>query len=216
MSPAAGCSPSARIGERILAAAEELFYSQGIQAAGVDAIAAAARVSKRTLYRHFPSKALLVATWLEHRTQALLRHDADPRERILRTFAALEQWFASPRFRGCPFVNAVCELGGDPSHPAVVIAMRLKAERRAWFEQALREAGAPQPAELAEQLMIVFEGAIATAMVRGGDATVARSALAAVETLLRAADLPLPDRLDGADEPPPAAGRPRSGALRPA
>jgi len=180
---------SADIRERILEAAEHLFYGQGIQAIGVDAIAAGAHVSKRTLYRHFPSKDLLVAAYLQRRAHALISHEGDPCERVLKAFAGLEHWFASSRFRGCPFVNAVSELGAEPAHPAVVVAVRLKEERRAWFERAMREAGASDPAGLADQLMIVFEGAIATALVRGGGAGIARSARAAVTTLLRGARL---------------------------
>ncbi|MCO5119118.1 MAG: TetR/AcrR family transcriptional regulator [Burkholderiaceae bacterium] len=180
---------AAEIGERILEAAEHLFYGQGIQAIGVDAIAAAAHVSKRTLYRHFPSKDLLVAAYLQRRAHALISHEGDPCERVLKAFAGLEHWFASSRFRGCPFVNAVSELGAEPTHPAVVVAVRLKEERRAWFERAMREAGADDPADLADQLMIVFEGAIATALVRGGGAGIARSAKAAVMTLLAGAGI---------------------------
>ncbi|MFA7505468.1 MAG: helix-turn-helix domain-containing protein [Burkholderiaceae bacterium] len=188
----------ADVGERILEAAERLFYGKGIQAVGVDAIAAAAHVSKRTLYRHFASKDLLVAAYLERRAHTLISHEGDPRTRVLRAFEGLEQWFSQSRFRGCPFVNAVSELGAEQDHPAVLVAAHIKAERRAWFEQAMREAGAADPAGLAGQLMIVFEGAIATALVRGGGADVARSARAAAITLLAAADI------DEAPRPPVA------------
>lgn len=187
MNAAARHEQAAEVGERILEAAERLFYGQGIRAVGVDAIAASAGVSKRTLYRHYPSKDLLVAAYLERRAHALIAHDGEPRGRVLKAFDALERWFASSRFRGCPFVNAVCELGAEPGHPAVAVAGRLKAERRAWFERAMREAGAADPGALADQLMILFEGAIATALVRGGGADVARSARAAALTLLAAA-----------------------------
>lgn len=196
MSRAIPAPPAVEIGERILEAAERLFYGQGIQAVGVDAIAAAARVSKRTLYRHYASKDLLVAAYLQRRAHALISHEGAPCARVLQAFTGLERWFASSRFRGCPFVNAVCELGAEPGHPAVLVAARLKAERCAWFEQAMREAGARDPRGLAEQLMIVFEGAIATALVRGGGADVARSARAAATTLLTGAGLdagPIPN-----------------------
>ena len=189
MSRAIPAPPAVEIGERILEAAERLFYGQGIQAVGVDAIAAAARVSKRTLYRHYTSKDLLVAAYLQRRAHALISHEGAPCARVLQAFIGLERWFASSRFRGCPFVNAVCELGAEPDHPAVLVAARLKAERCAWFKQAMREGGAAAPAGLAEQLMIVFEGAIATALVRGGGAGVARSAKAAAITLLVGAGL---------------------------
>lgn len=199
------------VGERILDAAERLFYGEGIRAVGVDAVAAAARASKRTLYRHYPSKDLLVAAYLRRRAHALITHDGAPLDRVLKAFDMLERWFASSRFRGCPFVNAVCELGAEPRHPAVAVAAELKAERRAWFEQAMREAGAGDPRGLADQLMILFEGAIATALVRGAGADVARAAKAAALTLLAAEGVgagPAPRR--------PVSARSRTPHARPA
>src|SRR5258708_25428926 len=97
--------------ERILETAERLFYLQGIRAVGVDTIAAEIGISKRTLYNHFPSKDELIAAYLERRFKPAPPSDKPPLEQILGTFDRLERGFASKGFRGCPFVNAVAEMG---------------------------------------------------------------------------------------------------------
>ena len=170
--------------ERILAAADKLFYAQGIRAVGVDTIAAEAGVSKRTLYNHYPSKDALIAAYLTARFRQIAPSDAPAKEQILGVFDRLERIFASTGFRGCPFVNAVAELG-DPKHAASRIAIEFKEQRRQWFRALLVRLGVKDPDALATQLQILAEGALATALVRG-DPSVARSARAAAETLLRA------------------------------
>ena len=99
--------------ERILETADRLFYLQGIRAVGVDTIAAEIGISKRTLYNHFPSKDALIAAYLERRFVAPRPSDKPPVEQILGTFDWLERRFAAKDFRGCPFVNAVAELGSE-------------------------------------------------------------------------------------------------------
>jgi hypothetical protein len=100
--------------QRILETADRLFYLQGIRAVGVDTIAAETGISKRTLYNHFPSKDALIAAYLERRFTRAPPSDKPPVEQILGTFDRLERGFASKGFRGCPFVNAVAELGAAP------------------------------------------------------------------------------------------------------
>src|SRR6266852_9006312 len=99
--------------ERILAAADKLFYRQGIRAVGVDAVAAEAAVSKRTLYNYYPTKDDLIAAYLTARFKHIEPSDAPAREQILGHFEYLERAFAKARFRGCPYINAVAELS-DP------------------------------------------------------------------------------------------------------
>src|ERR1700681_1602224 len=102
--------------ERILETADRLFYLRGIRAVGVDTIAAEIGISKRTLYNHFPSKDELIAAYLERRFTRAPASDKPPVDQILGAFDRLERGFASKGFRGCPFVNAVPELGaGDHS-----------------------------------------------------------------------------------------------------
>src|ERR1700712_3894761 len=122
--------------ERILETADRLFYLQGIRAIGVDTIAAEIGISKRTLYNHFPSKDALIAAYLERRFTKAPPSDKPPVAQILGTFDRLERGFASKGFRGCPFVNAVAELGtGDAS--VRKIATAFKESRRLWFRDLL-------------------------------------------------------------------------------
>jgi len=171
--------------ERILAATDRLFYAQGIRAVGVDTIAAEAGVSKRTLYNHYPSKDALIAAYLTSRFRHVAPSDAPAREQILGNFDRLERLFRDGRFRGCPYVNAVTELGGR-KHPAAAIALQFKEQRRLWFRALLERLDVAAPDALATQLQILNEGAIATMLVRG-DPSLARAARAAAEALLDAA-----------------------------
>ena len=177
--------------QRILDAAETLFYTQGINTVGVDAIAAEAGISKRTLYKHFPSKDLLIAEYLSRRAGLMTRPEGDPLAQILAVFDWQRRWFASGGFRGCPFVNAVAELSGAPDHPALPVAATFKAARKQWFVDRLTELGVADPAGLAEQLVLLVEGAIATSLVRGGDPQAAEAAGGAARVLLRAAGVDL-------------------------
>ena len=171
--------------ERILAAADKLFYAQGIRAIGVDTIASEAGVSKRTLYNHYPSKDALIAAYLTARFTHPPPSDAPAAQQILGAFDRLERIFASGSYRGCPYVNAVTELG-NPKHAAAGIAIQFKEQRRQWFKSLLERLKVRDPETLATQLQILAEGALATALVRG-DPSIARSARSAAEVLLDAA-----------------------------
>ena len=171
--------------ERILAAADRLFYTQGIRAVGVDAIAEAAKVSKRTLYNHYPTKDELVAAYLTARFKHLPPSDAPARQQILGYFDRLERLFAEGGFRGCPYVNAVTEIG-DRKHAAARIALQFKEQRIAWYRTLLERIGVAEPQRLAMQLQLLVEGAISAVLV-SNDPSVARDARAAAEVLLDAA-----------------------------
>lgn len=169
--------------ERILETADKLFYLQGIRAIGVDTIAAEIGISKRTLYNHFPSKDALIAAYLERRFVAQRPSDKSSAEQILGTFDSLERRFAAKDFRGCPFVNAVAELG--PTDRAVKkIAIAFKESRRVWFRERLTELGVADADALATQLVLLVDGSIAQDLVRG-DPAMARAAKEAAKVLLR-------------------------------
>nr|WP_245454375.1 TetR/AcrR family transcriptional regulator [Bradyrhizobium sp. RP6] len=169
--------------ERILETADKLFYLQGIRAVGVDTIAAEIGISKRTLYNHFPSKDALIAAYLERRFVSQRPSDKPPAEQILATFDSLERRFAAKDFRGCPFVNAVAELG--PADRAVKkIAIAFKESRRIWFREQLNELGVADADALATQLVLLVDGAIAQDLVRD-DPEMARAAKEAAKVLLR-------------------------------
>jgi AcrR family transcriptional regulator len=151
----------------------------------VDTTAAEIGISKRTLYNYYPSKDMLIAAYLSRRFSPVEAPDLPPAERILAFFDRLECRLASIEFRGCPFVNAVAELG-EPTHPAHKIAFAFKEGRRLWFREQLTRLDAPDPERLATQLMLLVDGATAAGMVRR-DPTMARSAKEAARTLLKAA-----------------------------
>jgi AcrR family transcriptional regulator len=175
----ASSSPDAR--ERILSAARSLFYREGIHATGVEHIAQEARVSKRTLYQHFPSKTQLVEEYLRriHETggmpneKALDAPGASPRNRLLAIFDSPP----TDRFRGCPFHNAAVEAAdGMPGVHDVVHEHKLQFIAR--LTDVAAEAGARDPYQLGRQLAVLFEGATALATSLNDTAAVlhARSA----------------------------------------
>ena len=181
--------------DRILETADRLFYLQGIRAVGVDTIAAEIGISKRTLYNHFPSKDALIAAYLKRRFVAPRPSDKSPIEQILGTFDSLERRFAAKDFRGCPFVNAVAELGSkDQSVRKIAIAF--KESRRLWFRDLLVLLGTADAEGLATQLTLLVDGSIAQDLVRN-DPAMARAAKAAARVLLKNAGI------DVAIEPSP-------------
>src|SRR5437879_2335650 len=150
--------------ERILETADRLFYLRGIRAVGVDTIAAEIGISKRTLYNHFPSKDELIAAYLARRFRQPPSSDKPPAEQILGTFDSLERRFASKDFRGCPFVNAVAELGAE-DRAVKKIAVAFKESRRLWFRDLLLLLDVADAEGLATQPQLTGGGSIAQDLV---------------------------------------------------
>jgi AcrR family transcriptional regulator len=176
--------PKQTMKERILETADKLFYLQGIRAVGVDTIAAEIGISKRTLYNHFPSKDALIAAYLQRRFVQPRASDKPPAEQILATFDSLERRFSSKDFRGCPFVNAVAELGPEDEDRSVRnIAIAFKESRRVWFRDLLKQLGVTEAEMLATQLALLVDGSIAQDLVRD-DPAMARAAREAARVLL--------------------------------
>src|SRR3954451_3932186 len=169
--------------ERILEPADRLFYLRGIRAVGVDTIAAEIGISKRTLYNHFPSKDALITAYLDRRFVKAWPSDKPPLEQILSTFDQLERRFASKSFRGCPFVNAVAELGSE-DRKVKKIAAAFKESRRLRFRDLLLQLGASDAEALATQLTLLVDGSFAQNLVRD-DPAMARAAKEAARVLLR-------------------------------
>ena len=176
--------------DRILETADRLFYLQGIRAIGVDTIAAEIGISKRTLYNHFPSKDALIAAYLERRFVTPRPSEKPPAEQILGTFDALERRFSAKDFRGCPFVNAVAELGAQ-DQSVRKIAIAFKESRRLWFRDLLLQLGVKDAEALATQLAVLVDGCIAQDLVRN-DPAMARAAKEAAKVLLKNAGVALP------------------------
>ncbi len=159
--PTAVLTPAAR---RILDAAAELFYGRGINAVGVDLIAKRSGVTKKTLYDRFGSKEALVAAYLRERDErwrAWLTAEVEkspPADRALATFDALALWVARENPRGCGFVNAAAELP-DAAHPARQVIADQKRWLREYLRQLCAEADVTAPGELADELLLLHEGA---------------------------------------------------------
>jgi AcrR family transcriptional regulator len=174
--------------DRLLAAADELFYAEGVHVVGVDRIVERAGVTKATLYSTFGSKDELVRAYLENhfrRRQAriakvLAAHDT-PRERILAVFAEVEDLLAGSAFRGCRFINAAAEAApGDASETVA-------GDYRAWlwslFTDLSKEAGIPNAKQFGRQLFLLYDGAAIAARMdkdRHGAAIAVRSAVASL------------------------------------
>ncbi|MBT2225423.1 TetR/AcrR family transcriptional regulator [Nonomuraea sp. NEAU-A123] len=158
--------------DRLLDAAAELFYREGV-GVGVEALCRTAGVSKRSMYQLFDSKDEVMAASLERSAlayyQVFLQCSADdersPRARILHVFERLEESAAAPDFRGCPFVATAVEVK-SPEHPASLVARRSKDAMTAFFQQEAERGGAEDPALLARQLTVVFDGSSAWAVVQ--------------------------------------------------
>jgi AcrR family transcriptional regulator len=177
--------------ERLLAAANELFYNEGVQTVGIDRIIEHAGVAKASLYNTFGSKEALVRAYLESRhtrtidrlTRAVAAH-TDPRARLLAVFDSQGDMFARPDFHGCAFASASAEA----PHGGLVeqATDNYRGQIRALFTTLAEQAGAPDPAALARQLHLVYDGATQSARM-DRDPSVAIVSRATAEALLDAA-----------------------------
>ncbi|CAM02725.1 TetR family transcriptional regulator [Saccharopolyspora erythraea NRRL 2338] len=183
-----GARPPAR--ERLLDAAGELFYRDGIRAVGIDAVIERAGVAKMSLYKHFRSKDDLVVAYLQRREQRWREHfqsrmraaGTTPRERVLAVFDVLANWTESENPRGCAFINAYVELA-DAGHPGNAVARADKEWLRAYLTELVAETRAPDPETLSAQLFLLLEGALVTTAMGTVDGAMS-SARAAAERLL--------------------------------
>ena len=167
--------------ERILEAARDLFYREGINAVSVDAIAAAADTNKMTLYRHFASKDELVAAYLQalaaegealwETARAAHPGDADAQLRFL--LRHVSQFAAESNGRGCALANAAVELA-ERRHPARRVVEAHKRQQCERLVALVREAGYAEPERVAEELFLLIEGARVTVQSVGREGPGAR------------------------------------------
>jgi len=157
--------------ERILDAANRLFYAEGIGRVSVDAVAEKAGVTKRTLYYHFRSKDDLVSSYLESRDQPNLDQfakwfeaggDTLP-EKVAAMFDGLAKAARNPRWKGCGFLRTAAELASKPGHPAVKVGAAHKKKFEAWLSEQLGDTA--RPAECARQITLLMEGAFSTMLI---------------------------------------------------
>lgn len=179
--------------QRILDAAYRLFRRQGYGRVSMDEIAAATRVTKRTLYYHFESKDQLLAQVLEaqHRLAlAAFRTFGDqlsgsPEAIVEGLFRELAVWADRPRWAGSGFTRLVIELADLPGHPARLIARRHKAMLEAHLAELLERSGVRSPEEIAREIWLLSEGAISLILVHGDRGYSAAAARAAQKLLRR-------------------------------
>jgi AcrR family transcriptional regulator len=177
--------------DRLLAAANELFYAEGIHTVGVDRIIEHAGVSRASFYNNFDSKEQLIHTYLIGRhestvsrlSDATAEHD-DPRQRILAVFDAQAALFRQPEFNGCAFVAASTEAPSGWSIESDTTAFRTWV--RTLLTDLARQAGATDPDLLGRQLHLLYDGAALSARM-DHDPGIATSSRSAVELLLEAA-----------------------------
>ncbi|MBE9140124.1 TetR/AcrR family transcriptional regulator [Nodosilinea sp. LEGE 07088] len=192
MARSSASRPCAR--DRILAAASELFYKEGVHCVGIDRIIAESGVAKMSLYNHFKSKDALIAAWLEDQHQgwrewfqaAIARHaEASGESPLLAIFDALREWIEKPNFRGCAFINSAVELV-DAEHPGYQITLAHQQAVADYILTLVKAANLPNPEDLAKQLMILMQGATVVAMMHGCP-NAAGQAKAAAAVLIEAA-----------------------------
>ena len=177
--------------ERLLAAADRLFYEEGVNTVGIDRVIEEAGVAKATLYSTFGSKEGLVVAYLrgrlerrQQRTTQTLAKIRSPRERILAVFDVLDSFIREPGYNGCAFMNASAE-----SHPGSAV-QQAADESRAWtlslFVELAREIGVVDPQALALQLRLLYDGVLVSSRM-DRDPEAALTAKATAATLVDAA-----------------------------
>jgi len=177
--------------DRLLAAADELFYAEGVHVVGVDRVVERARVTKASLYNTFGSKEELVRAYLEQhlrrrkeRIARILAANNTPRARLTGVFAEVEELLAGSAFRGCRFIAAAAE--ARPGDASEVVA----AEYRAWllslFTDLAKAAGARDAKQLGRRLLMLYDGAAVAARMDPDRKSAARAVRSAVEMLLDA------------------------------
>ncbi|HEY9746476.1 MAG TPA: TetR/AcrR family transcriptional regulator [Oculatellaceae cyanobacterium] len=163
---------TAQTKDRILSVASRLFYQHGIRAVGIDRVIAEAGIAKMTLYQHFKTKDDLIlafleswgATWRDEFMKQMAQCHT-PEEKLLICFDLLVQRAESSEFRGCAFINTALEVA-DPDHAIHGYVASTKRALRDLWEKIAQKAAIPAARELADQLLIIFEGALVSAWIQ--------------------------------------------------
>jgi AcrR family transcriptional regulator len=172
---------------RILTAANRLFYSDGIRAVSVDAIAEKAGITKKTLYYHFKSKDDLVAEYLMSRDQPNLdamrkwfdEVDGSVGDKVYAIFDGVVQSSKHPKWRGCGFLRTAGELANMPGHPAIKAGAAHKKRFENWLAEVFVEYKLKNSSSLARQVVLLLDGSFAVMMVHHDSAYIEEAGLAA-------------------------------------
>jgi len=176
--------------ERILDTAEELFYQEGIRAIGIDTVIERSGVAKMSLYRNFASKEELIAAFLARRNEKywswwdgiMARHPESAARQVEDLFVALPERICRPGYRGCSFLNAATEFP-DAGHLGRRAALSHYEELRRRLLALCRRLKATKPKQLADQLLLLIEGAYTTGGILGYRDAVKSVAGAAAELI---------------------------------
>lgn len=177
--------------EQLIQTAQKLFARNGFHAVGIDTILEESGVAKRTLYNHFRSKDDLILAVLRYyderfRNQfikSVEKRSGTPRGRLLALFDVAEDWFAQGDFFGCMFVGATGEF---PEEGTAIrnICREFKKLLQNYIEQLAAQARLEHPRQLAEQLLLLLEGAITMAQINNSPVS-ARQAKNAAKVLIK-------------------------------
>jgi AcrR family transcriptional regulator len=159
--------------DRILDAANKLFYGEGIRAVSVDAVAEKAGITKKTLYYHFKSKDDLVTEYLISRDQPNLEAfatwfdeaEGSTADKTVAIFLRVAENARHPKWKGCGFIRTAAELANMPGHPAVVVGAKHKKKFEVWLAQRYELAGVKEPEVLARRVVLLMEGAFSTMLI---------------------------------------------------
>jgi AcrR family transcriptional regulator len=175
--------------QRLLTAAGELFYENGINTVGIDRIIEHAGVAKASLYDCFGSKEELVRAYLQERGEsrrarinARLAQLADPIDQILAIFDLLGELASQPGYRGCAFARASAEASASDKVKSAVSESRAFILEK--FTELARSAGASDPVVLAKQLVLLYDGAATSAYVDGNRSAAAMARELAAQVLV--------------------------------
>jgi AcrR family transcriptional regulator len=191
----APASAPAKAADKILDVARDLFYREGIRAIGVDEIVRRAGVTKPSLYRNFPSKDELAASYLRHYDlefwgrfdEAVDAHPGNPRAQIVAFLTRVGKRTQRPDYRGCGMTNAAVEYP-ERGHPARVVSEKNKVELRRRLRAMAVAMGAADADTLGDGLLLLIEGAYISGQLfgLGGPAgSVARNADLLIEASLK-------------------------------
>lgn len=159
--------------ERIIDAANRLFYAEGIRAVSVDAVAEKAGTTKKTLYYHFRSKDDLIDAYLTARDQPNLvlyekwfdESDGMLADKIEAIFLQLAQSARHPKWKGCGFLRTAAELANKPGHPAMKVGAAHKKKLEALLSDKIKKAGIVDATALARHIVLLLDGAFSTVLI---------------------------------------------------
>lgn len=170
--------------EKLFQTAARLFYQHGYRSIGVDTIAAESGIGKMTLYRHYPSKDDLIVAYLHDSNrlfwdqfEQITKDVPSARDKLLAFFVALQSYVLSPVCYGCPFINVTAEYP-EAGYAGHQVALEHKQSVLARFQQLAEEAGARDPAALANALFLLMDGAYVAARMFGPSTSSPASSLA--------------------------------------